>query len=45
MLGLIPANFEEAYINQHVGLIRFVKIEHYNQVLPIEEYVVAYLQK
>ena len=25
MLGLIPANFEEAYINQHVGLIRFLK--------------------
>ena len=25
MLGLIPANFEEAYINQHVGLIRFHK--------------------
>ena len=25
MLGLIPADFEEAYINQHVGLIRFLK--------------------
>ncbi|MFT4143177.1 MAG: restriction endonuclease subunit S [Mobilitalea sp.] len=25
MLGLIPINFEEAYINQHVGLIRFLK--------------------
>ena len=25
MLGLIPPNFEEAYINQHVGLIRFLK--------------------
>lgn len=25
MLGLIPANFEEAYINQHVGLTRFLK--------------------
>ena len=25
MLGLIPANFEEAYINQHIGLIRFLK--------------------
>ena len=25
MLGLIPAEFEEAYINQHVGLIRFLQ--------------------
>ena len=25
MLGLIPVNFEEAYINQHVGLICFLK--------------------
>ena len=25
MLGRIPADFEEAYINQHVGLIRFLK--------------------
>lgn len=25
MLGLIPASFEEAYINQHIGLIRFLK--------------------
>lgn len=25
MLGLIPANFETAYINQHVGLIHFLK--------------------
>ena len=25
MLGLIPADFEEAYINQHVGFIRFLK--------------------
>ena len=24
MLGLIPSDFEEAYINQHVGLIRFL---------------------
>ena len=38
MLGLIPANFEEAYINQHVGLIRFLK-EAQTQVLPIYSYV------
>lgn len=25
MLGLIPVNFDEAYINQHIGLIRFLK--------------------
>lgn len=25
MLGLVPAGFGEAYINQHVGLIRFLK--------------------
>ena len=25
MLGRVPADFEEAYINQHVGLIRFLK--------------------
>lgn len=25
MLGLIPVVFEEAYINQHVGLIRFLQ--------------------
>lgn len=30
MLGLIPANFGEAYINQHTGLIRLVSLLNIN---------------